>query len=154
MTHRPSACRRPFLCRPTSLHGESAENRLGITPLACRLLPRLSSVRNGQRGPEGIVPGKFGSCGGPPGISGLSDDTSVALDGVVNTIFGALIPVPPEQSARSSNAGNPAMLHQAGHFGRSATRAACEGQFNPSVLCSPAGRIVGRNRIGVAIAMR
>src|SRR5262249_17883972 len=84
---------------------------------ALRPLTVLISMSNRQRWPQaglvGIVAGRLGSVGGPPGISGLSDDTSVALDGVVNTILGAPIPVLPAQSASGSNARNPAMLRHA-----------------------------------------
>ena len=59
-----------------------------------------------------IVAGRFGSGGGPPGTSGLSDDICVALDGVVNSMLGTPFPKVPEQFASASNAKNPPMLHQ------------------------------------------
>jgi len=42
--------------------------------------------------------------GGAPGISGLSEESCVALAGVVNTTLGTPIPPLPEQPASTSKA--------------------------------------------------
>ena len=55
----------------------------------------------------GMVDGIGGAGGGAPGISGLSDEICVTLDGVVNVTAGTPRPELPEQPASSSN---PAIL--------------------------------------------
>jgi hypothetical protein len=85
----------------------------GETPCVAFGRITVALLQSGQRGLQegslGIVAGKFGSGGGPPNVSGASDETSVALDGVVTTKFGAPIP---EQSASASSAKTPLTLSQ------------------------------------------